>query len=963
MTWYDTFADDEQKSVEELQRKGITGKPTVQKEVGIFDGAISSPFRGMAIGLNKVGDAISAPIDAVVDRVSYSLKDVSTNEFIEPYEEFKAKREKARDNLVYGAIADLEDKDNTGIVGNIGVGVGDYLWRGALGVATGGTLGAATLTGGSTGNYVYTDLTRKGVDENTALKVAGVNAVGDAIGTALPIGYGFKGSGGLVADAALSVGGATGLNTGMQYASEQLLKSNGYDKQAKQYEVTGESVATDLLINSLMFGGARYLGSRQNKLDQDVDAEINQLNSDDIETRNDQITDALVRNSFEFEDTTLPVKTTDPVQQNKHYQNLDVATEQILKGQPVSVPNTVQGEPRRNTIDYATSSLPTNAKQIALRAKQDGIDPSVALTISHIETGGKFNHTAQPPIGKDGKRLSSAYGLFQVLDDTWKNLGGKDKNSVDEQIRIGLKHIKQANNYIRKNLGRDPVAHEQYLGHLLGPGGAVKVLKADPNRPLIDVVRSYDAKNANAIVKNNGMSGMTVGEAINKWRNKWNQLSSRYGGETSTAYGMDGSSYDFAYEVKDWTDLVASNDQLYGVNPLYPSELQPRDRTREASRQQIERMADDLKPELLGESPMLSNGAPIIGPDNVVESGNGRTLAIGRAYDNGRADAYREFVQNWANSRGMDISGLNQPVLVRTRLSDVDRVAFSRLANESDVAQFSATERAMSDVDRLPDSTLLKINNDGSINIDGSMDYVRSFVDQLPQSERGSVITSDGRLSQEGKRRIESAIVQRAYGDSNLVTRLSENLDDDSKNVLNALLRAAPQLSQLNDLVKQGGRFENTISQDLAQAAQKLTDLKANGLQVRDYLNQGQLIDDGLSDGARRFLEVFDNNRKSAKAISESINSEIQAIENMGDPRQGSLFGETPEEQAALDVIFSNPDQPIAVSRINSMGEPEEFTMTLRDYHAELEAEIKQSEQDILAAQTALNCALQFGAA
>lgn len=961
MTWYDTFADDEQKSVEELQRKGNTGKPTVQKEVGIFDGAISSPFRGMAIGLNKVGDAISAPIDAVVDRVSYSLKDVSTNEFIEPYEEFKAKREKARDNLVYGTIADLEDKDNTGIVGNIGVGVGDYLWRGALGVATSGTLGAATLTGGSTGNYVYTDLTRKGVDENTALKVAGVNAVGDAIGTALPISYGFKGTGGLLGDAALSVGGATGLNTGMQYASEQLLKSNGYDKQAKQYEVTGESVATDLLINSLMFGGARYLGSRQNKLDQDVDAEINQLNSDDIETRNDQITDALVRNSFEFEDTTLPVKTTDPVQQNKHYQNLDVATEQILKGQPVSVPNTVQGEPRRNTIDYATSSLPTNAKQIALRAKQDGIDPSVALTISHIETGGKFNHTAQPPIGKDGKRLSSAYGLFQVLDDTWKNLGGKDKNSVDEQIRIGLKHIKQANNYIRKNLGRDPVAHEQYLGHLLGPGGAVKVLKADPSRPLIDVVRSYDAKNADAIVKNNGMSGMTVGEAINKWRNKWNQLSSRYGGETSTAYGMDGSSYDFAYEVKDWTDLVASNDQLYGVNPLYPSELQPRDRTREASRQQIERMADNLKPELLGESYKLSDGAPIIGPDNVVESGNGRTLAIGRAYDNGRADAYREFVQNWANSRGMDISGLNQPVLVRTRLSDVDRVAFARLANESDVAQFSATERAMNDVDRLPDSTLLKINNDGSINIDGSMDYVRSFVDQLPQSERGSVITSDGRLSQEGKRRIESAIVQRAYGDSNLVTRLSENLDDDSKNVLNALLRAAPQLSQLNDLVKQGGRFENTISQDLAQAAQKLTDLKANGLQVRDYLNQGQLIDDGLSDGARRFLEVFDNNRKSAKAISESINSEIQAIENMGDPRQGSLFGETTEEKAALNVIFSNPDQPIAVSRINSMGEPEEFTMTLRDYHAELEAEIKQSEQDILAAQTALNCALQFG--
>lgn len=928
MTWYDTFADDEQKSVEELQRKGITGKPTVQKEVGIFDGAISSPFRGMAIGLNKVGDAISAPIDAVVDRVSYSLKDVSTNEFIEPYEEFKAKREKARDNLVYGTIADLEDKDNTGIVGNIGVGIGDYLWRGALGVATGGTLGAATLTGGSTGNYVYTDLTRKGVDENTALKVAGVNAVGDAVGTALPISYGFKGSGGLVADAALSVGGATGLNTGMQYASEQLLKSKGYDKQAKQYEVTGESVATDLLINSLMFGGARYLGSRQNKLDQDVDAEINQLNSDDIETRNDQVNDALVRNSFEFEDTTLPVQTTDPVQQNKHYQNLDAATDQILKGQTVSVPNTVV----RGNIDIAPSEFKTiryddPRLDAVLETKASSMNMSWAIPLLQaIRKGGERSHNWQ--VSPKG-----AKSIMQIMPDTQKGLernSGKkfDINNPSDATEMALLLVKEISDTYKTKDPKVIAAHYN---------GGFKNGKAMQNtgKPVSDETIKYVNNISNYLQNNN----------------------------RSVAYGMDGSSYDFAYEVKDWADLVASNDRLYGVNPLYPSELQPRDRTREASRQQIERMADDLKPELLGESYKLSGGAPIIGPDNIVESGNGRTLAIGRAYDNGRADAYREFVQNWANSRGMDISGLNQPVLVRTRLSDVDRVAFSRLANESDVAQFSATERAMNDVDRLPDSTLLKINNDGSINIDGSMDYVRSFVDQLPQSERGSVITSDGRLSQEGKRRIESAIVQRAYGDSNLVTRLSENLDDDSKNVLNALLRAAPQLSQLNDLVKQGGRFENTISQDLAQAAQKLTDLKANGLQVRDYLNQGQLIDDGLSDGARRFLEVFDNNRKSAKAISESINSEIQAIENMGDPRQGSLFGETTEEKAALNVIFSNPDQPIAVSRINSMGEPEEFTMTLRDYHAELEAEIKQSEQDILAAQTALNCALQFGAA
>lgn len=90
------------------------------------------------------------------------------------------------------------------------------------------------------------------------------------------------------------------------------------------------------------------------------------------------------------------------------------------------------------------------------------------------------------------------------------------------------------------------------------------------------------------------------------------------GNNVSTSMGMDGSSYDFAYEVKSLGELIASNDAAYGVNPLYPADLQPRDRTREASRQQIENMADDLKPEWLGESAKLSDGAPIIGVDNAL---------------------------------------------------------------------------------------------------------------------------------------------------------------------------------------------------------------------------------------------------------------------------------------------------------------------------------------------------------
>lgn len=953
MSWFDTVADDEQQSVEELQRQGITRKPTENKKnVGLFDGAVSSPIRGAGVGFIKAADTLAKPLDYAVDVGSYGFDYVKSGGDIVPFSNYRQNSIKARDDLVYGAIEQLEDKENTGTIGNIGVALGDYIWRGAVGGIAGGIGGAAALTGGTTGHFQYNDLTRKGVDSYTALQVAGVNAAGDAVATALPLSYGFKGTGGIIKDGLFSIGGATALTTGMQFTSNEVLKDAGYQKEAKQFEVTGESFATDVILNTLMFGAARGVAHNRAKLEKEVEEELQRI-ANDPDTRSDAINQTLYANEVEFDNASAPVRLVDPIEQNKHYQNLDTATEQLRSGQPVNVQQQVKGETKTRSFNIETSALPTNAKTIFRRARQEGVDPTVALTISHIETGGSFSHTAKNP-------NSSAHGLYQVIDKTWKNQGGKDRNNIDEQIRMGFKHIKQANNHMRKAIGRDPVAHEQYLGHLLGPEGASRVLNADPNAKLIDIVKTYDKKNADAIVKNNAMTGLTVGQAIDKWRKKWNTVSARYrGNNTTTAIGADGSSYDFAFEVKDLADLITSNDALYGVNPLYPSELQPRDRTREASRQQIERMASELNPELLADSIKISDGAPILGLDNVVESGNGRTLAIGKAYESGRADAYRDFVQNWANQRGMDITGLNQPVLVRTRLSDVDRVGFTRLANESDMAQFSATERAITDADRLPDGSLLKINNDGSLNLDGSMDFVRGFVDQLPQSEKASLITAEGRLTQDGKRRMETALAQRAYNDSSLVTRLAENLDDDSKTVLNAMLRVAPQLTQLGDLVRQGGRHQNTIAQDLAQAAQKLSDLKANGLRVDDYLNQGQLIDDGLSAGARDFLNVFSENSRSAKAISDNIQSKINEVEAMGDPRQGSLFGDGPEERLALQIIMQNLDEPSPRSRIGPDGEPEPITM--REYLDELEAEARQAQEDTLAAQTAISCALQFG--
>ena len=933
MNWLSEIDDSEQQSINEMNAGGLGKAPKQpKKEVGLFDGAVTAIPRGVAAGAVKVYDTAKKPFERVADHLQYSIDDVQNGgldgaldarekSFSDVHEE---KNKDRRDALVM-QVEELQDAPNSGLVGNMLFGVSDYATRALIGAPL-GPVGAALTTGVTEVNYSREDLIHKGVDEDTATTAALIDGGVAAASTILPISYGFKGTSGLVKDAALSVGGATALSTAGQYASGQVLESEGYDKQAKKYEITGESVGTDLALNALMFGAARGASRYLNKTPEQVEAEIDQERA------------ALVLNELEFEKTLTPVKATDPVQQNNHLKNLDASVDAIRMGRPVNVVHPVKGEEKQRPVTISPSEYkniryddPRLDALLGSKAKSMDMEWAVPLLTAVRRAGEKSHNNQVSPKG--------AQSIMQIMPETQAGLERTYKKKWDIN---NPEHATEMALYLVREMSEQYKTKDPF------------VLAAHYNGGFV---------NGKAMQKNGKPKAQETINYVNRVKDFINtgKYKNYTGNNISTAMGLDGSSYDVAFEVKSLGELIASNDAAYGVNPLYPADLQPRDRTREASRQQIENMANDLRPEWLGESPKLSDGAPIIGVDNVVESGNGRTLAINRAYETGKADNYRAYIEKYAAEKGWDISGIDRPVLVRTRLTDTDRVQFTKLANEADVAQYSASERATSDVDRLPDASLLKINNDGSINLDGSMDFIRGFVNSLPESEKPNILTDDGRLSQGGKQRIESAIMQSAYDDSSLVTRLYENIDDDSKTVLNALLRTAPQLAQLGSLVKQGGRHANTLAKDLSQAAQKLSDLKANGQTVPDYLNQGQLVDDGLSDGAKAFLNVFDSNKRSAKAISDNIQGEIDRIDGMGDPRQGSLFGDGPEESAALDIIMQNPDQEISVSRMRPDGEMEEITMTLRERLDELEAEAKQAQQDTLAAQTAISCALQFG--
>lgn len=170
---------------------------------------------------------------------------------------------------------------------------------------------------------------------------------------------------------------------------------------------------------------------------------------------------------------------------------------------------------QQETVDQVVKTAPKprfNAIQARVfsQANMAGVDPIAALAIMDIESKGDPN--AKNP-------NSTAHGLFQQLDSNWNASGGGDRSDLDTQIINGIASLGQTAAAMEKELGRKPDSDELYFGHLFGPKGGAVALQAsvqDPQGSFLETVKKWDKTHADAIVKNNGLAGMTNEQAANK---------------------------------------------------------------------------------------------------------------------------------------------------------------------------------------------------------------------------------------------------------------------------------------------------------------------------------------------------------------------------------------------------------------------------------------------------------------
>lgn len=331
------------------------------------------------------------------------------------------------------------------------------------------------------------------------------------------------------------------------------------------------------------------------------------------------------------------------------------------------------------------------------------------------------------------------------------------------------------------------------------------------------------------------------------------------------------------------------------------SDNQFRDRSRAASQQQVAKIAGDLQFGRLGEAPTMAEGAPTVAQDGTVVGGNGRVAAVQQAYARGLGEGYRVALEQRAAEFGLSadqVQGFTRPMLVRQFTNPVDVRTAAILSNESAGLRMSALEQAKVDSERMP--VMPEMPESGDLGAASLRGFVNQWLAKYPQGELGEFVDAAGKLSPQGEKRLQNAILFRAYGDTPTLARLIESTDDLSRNLAGALTKSAANVAEARDLIAAGELHDLDIQPQLLQAVDTLQRLRTEGTKLDDFLAQEDMFGSGVGPESVLLMQHFQANARSQKGMVAALSGYYDAVRALGDPRQESMFAAPPPGRGEL---------------------------------------------------------------
>lgn len=365
----------------------------------------------------------------------------------------------------------------------------------------------------------------------------------------------------------------------------------------------------------------------------------------------------------------------------------------------------------------------------------------------------------------------------------------------------------------------------------------------------------------------------------------------------------DELAFNVRYAVVERKDLIVSHDADGAVNKAFPAEIQPRDRSTPEMRTQLQDIAGKLEPTWLTVSPNAQFGAPIVSDRGIVESGNGRTLSIGLAYERfpDRAAAYRDELERL----GFDTSAFERPVLVRIRQDDLSAeqlMAYTARSNVSEVAKLSVAEQASLDARNLHGG-ILESYQGGDLSLGRNADFVRRFIQELVPVADQNAFIAGGRPTEAGIARMQGALLARAWQDPRMVREIAENPNPTSITILRAFADTAPQVSRLRAAIEEGRVDAGAdIIQPLKSAFDLVERARIEGRKLTMLVDQADVETGAVSDAVRSAVRLFfRNDELTVPAGRETIEQRIRdAVDRAIMSQAGGLFGEVVEPAAIL---------------------------------------------------------------